>query len=168
MADNPTRSMTTQGSSTQIDLGSFAVTAPPKWQIASLILVGPPDSPKGPGGPAGMQGNFQQNLVVVSELIEKTETLQSYVQKQTSKLQQQGALHRPPGPMEKVNLGEGREAVLFEHVVLGPSGEKVRQMQLMTLRSGMLHALIASHLDGLPFEAQRESFRSMLKSAKLP
>ncbi len=151
-------------SATQIDLGSFAVTAPSQWQIASLILVGPADSAKGPG----VQGNFQQNLVVVSEAIDKTETLQSYVQKQTAKLQQQGALHRPPGPMEKVNLGDGREAVLFEHVVLGPSSEKVRQMQLMTLRSGMLHALIASHLDGLPFEAQRESFRTMLKSVKLP
>ena len=150
---------------TQIDLGSFALKAPPKWQIASLILVGPPDAP---GATPGVQGNFQQNLVVVSEMIEKGESLQSYVQKQTSKLQQQGALHRPPGPMEKLSMGEGREAVIFEHVVLGPSGEKVRQMQLMTLKGGMLHALIASHLDGLPFESQRESFRSMLQSAKLP
>lgn len=151
---------------TQIDLGSFTLKAPPKWQIASLILVGPPDQ-AGPSTP-GAQGTFQQNLVVVSEMVEKGETLQSYVQKQTSKLQQQGALHRPPGPMEKIALGEGRESVIFEHVVLGPSGEKVRQMQLMTLKAGMLHALIASHLDGLPFESHRDNFRGMLTSAKLP
>ena len=152
---------------THIDLGSFSIRAPAKWQIASLILVGPPDSAKAPASP-GAAGNFQMNLVVVSEAIDNTETLQGYIQKQTAKLQQQGALHMKPGPMEKVNLGEGREAVIFEHVVLGPSGEKVRQMQLMTLRGGMLHALIASHLDGLAFEMQSESFRTMLKSVKLP
>jgi hypothetical protein len=152
-------------SQTEIDLGSFALKAPPQWQIASLILVGPPDAP-GAGGP-GVQGNFQQNLVVVSERIEGNETLQAYVQKQTGKLQEQGALHRPPGPLEKVTLSGGREAVIFEHVVLGPSGEKVRQMQLISLKDGMLHAMIASHLDGLPFESRRDEFRGMLTSARL-
>lgn len=128
-------------------------------------MVGPPDAPssKAPGA----QGNFQQNLVVVSERVEGEETLSAYVQKQTGKLQEQGALHRPPGPLEKVTLPNGREAVIFEHVVLGPSGEKVRQMQLISLKDGMLHAMIASHLDGLPFESQRDSFRGMLKSARL-
>lgn len=150
---------------TNIDLGSFSLQAPPSWQIASLIVVGPPDAvAQGPG----QQGQFQQNLVVVSEMVEEGETLPSYVQKQTAKLQQQGALHRPPGPLEKVTLADGREGLMFEHVVLGPSGEKVRQMQLIALKDGLLHALICSHLDGLPFESQRDAFRTMLKSVKLP
>ena len=157
--------MTTQ---TTIDLGRFSLQAPPTWQIASLILVGPPDVATGPAKSPGVSGNFQQNLVVVSELVEEKETLPAYVQKQTAKLQEQGALHRPPGPLEKVTLGDGRDGLLFEHVVLGPSGERVRQMQLIALKNGVLHALIASHLDGLPFEAQREGFRSMLRSVRLP
>ena len=149
-----------------ISVGSFNITTPAGWQVASLILVGPPDMAH-PSSP-GQQGMFQQNVVVVTEPVEDNETVEAYVKKQTEKLKEQNALHRPPGPLEKVTLAGGRTGVLFEHVVLGPGGEKVRQMQLVSLSGGFAHALIASHMDGLPFESQRESFRGILTTVALP
>jgi hypothetical protein len=37
-------------------------------------------------------------------------------------------------------------------------------MQLVTLKDGCAYTLIASHLDGAPFEAARAEFRNMLLS----
>lgn len=148
--------------SASIAVGRFALDPPPGWQVASLILLGPPDA-----GAAGAAGPFQQNVVVVCEKLGEEETLEGYVARQTQKLKEQGAMSLPPGPMEKVPMGGERRAVMFEHVVLGPQGEKVRQMQLVTLKDKNLHALIASHLDGLPFEAARETFSALLRSIRL-
>jgi hypothetical protein len=134
------------------------------WQIASIILVGPPDA-AAEAAPAGQ--NFQQNVVVVSEPVPEEETAESYVQKQTAKLKEQKALFAAPGQLEKVSLGSNRAAVLFEHVVLGPNGERVRQMQVVSLHAGRMHALIASHLDGPRFAAHRSALRQMLVGVKL-
>ena len=149
-------------SNAPLSVGRFSLTPPGGWQVASLILLGPPDS-----GAPGSAGAFQQNLVVVCEKLDENETLDGYVARQTQKLKEQGAMFRPPGPMEKVPFPGGRQAVLFEHVVLGPQGEKVRQMQMVTLKEGTLHALIVSHLDGLPFEAARDDFSGLLRSVSL-
>ena len=146
-------------------VGPISLTPPADWQIASLILVGPADTPSQSPGAAATP--FQQNLVVISERVDAGETLDGYIGKQTGKLKDQGLMHRPPGPLEKVAMGGGREGALFEHVVLGPSGEKVRQMQLVSLKGNLLYALIASHLDGLAFEAARATFSGMLRSVKL-
>jgi hypothetical protein len=151
-------------SNPSIQLNHFSLSTPDDWNIASLIMVGPADEQEeAPGVPGG---KFQQNVVVVSEEVEEGETLMKYVQKQTSKLEQQNALHKKPQKMEQVDLGSGRESVLFEHVVKGPNGELVRQMQLLTLKERRLHALITSHLDGLPFETHKEKFRKMLLSVR--
>jgi hypothetical protein len=143
----------------------FALPAADDWQIASVIMVGPPD--EAAGTPPGTQ-NFQQNIVVVSEQVPAEETAEAYVQKQTAKLKEQKALFASPGQLEKINLADARPAVIFEHVVLGPNGERVRQMQVVSLHAGRMHALIASHLDGPRFAAHRASLRSILTAAKLP
>jgi hypothetical protein len=147
---------------TQLTVGGFSLPTPADWQIASIILVGPPDT-AAPGTPA-----FQQNIVVVSEPVAADETVESYVQKQTAKLKEQKALHASPGQLEKVSLPGGRAAAMFEHVVLGPNGEKVRQLQLVSIHEGRMHALIASHLDGPRFAAQRPALRQILTQARLP
>lgn len=147
-----------------LQVGSFALPTPQDWHIASVIVVGPPD-----GAPGGAQGQqFQQNIVVVSEPVEDDEQAEAYVQKQTAKLKEQKALFASPGQLEKITLASGHAAVLFEHVVLGPGGERVRQMQVVCVHKGRMHALIASHLDGPRFAAQRSSLRGILTGAKLP
>jgi len=40
----------------------------------------------------------------------------------------------------------------------------VRQMQLVSVKGGVAHTLIASHLDGNAFQAVRATFRNMLLS----
>lgn len=144
-----------------LTVGDFVLPLPSDWHIASLILVGPVDS--APGAP-----NFQQNVVVVSEPVEASETAETYVQKQTAKLKEQKALSQSPGALEKITTGNGRSAVMFEHVVLGPNGERVRQLQVVSIDKGRMHALIASHLDGPRFAAQRPALRQMLAAVKLP
>ncbi|RYF05578.1 MAG: DUF1795 domain-containing protein, partial [Deltaproteobacteria bacterium] len=138
---------------------------PMDWQIASIIMVGPPD--EAAGQVPGAQ-NFQQNIVVVSERIPEEETAETYVQKQTAKLKEQKALYAAPGQLEKISVAGSRPAVLFEHVVLGPNGERVRQMQVVSLHAGRMHALIASHLDGPRFAAHRNNLRKILTGVKLP
>jgi len=146
-----------------LQVGSFSLPTPQDWHIASVIVVGPPD-----GAGAGPQGQqFQQNIVVVSEPVEDDENAEAYVQKQTAKLKEQKALFASPGQLEKIALG-GHPAVLFEHVVLGPGGERVRQMQVVCVHKGRMHALIASHLDGPRFAAQRSNLRTILTGARLP
>lgn len=152
--------------STSLTVGQFNLPTPAGWHMASLILVGPPDMAN--QNVPGQASGFQQNLVVVSEPVEEDETTEAYVKKQTAKLKEQKALHLPPGPLEPVTLPGGRSGVLFEHVVLGPNREKVRQMQLISVSGGTVYALIASHMDGLPFEAQRDAFRGILVGATLP
>lgn len=148
-------------SAKDLAVGGFGLPLPDNWQIASIILVGPPETETG-------QQAFQQNIVVVSEAVEDDETTESYVQKQTAKLKEQKALFASPGQLEKVSLSQGRAGVLFEHVVLGPGGERVRQMQVVCLHEGRVHALIASHLDGPRFAAQRATLRQILTSVRLP
>ena len=147
----------------KLQAGAFALPTPKDWHIASVILVGPPDA--NGAGPQGQQ--FQQNVVVVSEPVEENESAEAYVQKQTQKLKEQKALFASPGQLEKIALG-GHPAVLFEHVVLGPGGERVRQLQVVCVHKGRMHALIASHLDGPRFAAHRPALRTMLTGAKLP
>jgi hypothetical protein len=149
----------------KVDATGFNLPAPEAWQIASVIMVGPPDEPAGPT--PGAQG-FQQNIVVVSERVADDESAESYVQKQTGKLKEQKALFASPGQLEKINVAPSRPAVLFEHVVLGPNGERVRQMQVVSLHAGRMHALIASHLDGPLFAAHRAALRKILTGVKLP
>lgn len=144
-------------------IGKFQLQTPADWQIASIILVGPPDE----AAPAAEEQNFQQNIVIVSEAVAADETADSYVKKQTAKLKEQKALFAAPGQLETVKLSQNREGVLFEHVVLGPNGERVRQMQLVSSHQGRMHALIASHLDGPRFAAQRAALRQILTSAHL-
>lgn len=148
-----------------IDLGMFSIKTPANWQLASLIMVGPPPDPADLKSP-GVTGAFQQNAVVVSEMVEDSETLESYAQKQAQRLKEQGVTHKPAGGLQKFTLSDGAAAVIAEHVVTGPNGEKVRQMQLITRHGKMIHTVIASHLDGMLFETCRDAFRSMLESAR--
>lgn len=147
-------------SNKDLTVGGFSLPLPGDWQIASIILVGPPESQEG-------QQEFQQNIVVVSEEVSGEETATSYVQKQTAKLKEQKALFASPGQLEAIKLPGGKDAVLFEHVVLGPGGERVRQMQVVCVAGQRMHALIASHLDGPRFAAHRAGLRSILTAAKL-
>lgn len=148
-------------SSKDLTVGGFSLPLPGDWQIASIILVGPTEAQQ------GAQPEFQQNIVVVSEEVGEDETAEGYVQKQTAKLKEQKALFASPGQLEKIKLPGGRDAVLFEHVVLGPGGERVRQMQVVSVHGARMHALIASHLDGPRFAAHRAGLKAILSAAKL-
>ena len=147
--------------SKELSVGGFSLPLPGDWQIASLILVGPSEAQE------GGQPEFQQNIVVVSEGVPNEETAEAYVKKQTDKLKEQKALFASPGQLEKIKLPGGKDAVLFEHVVLGPGGERVRQMQVVSVSNGRMHALIASHLDGPRFAAHRGGLRAILTAAKV-
>jgi hypothetical protein len=54
--------------------------------------------------------------------------------------------------------------LITEQIILGATGERVRQMQLVCIKEGVAHTVITSHLDGPPFENARKEFRAMLDS----
>ena len=107
---------------------------------------------------------FQQNVIATMEQVGKKETPESYVKRQIEGLRKAGVQRKETAPPETVTLKSGGQGLLTEQSVVGPGGERVRQMQLVSIKGGVAHTLIASHLDGAPFDVAKASFREMLTS----
>jgi hypothetical protein len=150
----------------RVTLGSFSLEASSDWTLSTVILAGPVDE----GGQGqGMLTTkavrpFQRNLVATMEEVEPSMTLEGYVKRQIDGLRQAGVTRQDAGKPEKVKLPNGLEGLVTEQIIVGGTGERVRQMQLVCFKQGIAHTIIASHLDGVPFEAARKSFRDMLLS----
>ena len=141
-----------------VGFGPFSFDVPDHWTLSSVILSGPVEAPD-QGAPP-----FQRNLITAMEAVSADETAESFVQKYVAALASADVTQQVPTP-EEVSLADGElRGLITEHVVTGPHGEKVRQMQLVFIKEGIAFTAIASHLDGPPFENAREEFRSMLLS----
>lgn len=150
----------------RVTFGSFSLEATSDWTLSTVILSGPiDDASSGAGMPTTkVVRPFQQNIVATIEQAEKDTTLESYVKRQVEGLRQAGVSRQEGRPPEKVKLASGFDGLLTEQIIVGAGGERVRQMQLVCIKGGVVHTVIASHLDGAPFEAARSHFRTMLLS----
>jgi hypothetical protein len=150
----------------RVTFGTFSLDAPTDWSLSTLILAGPVDATPPAQGlmSAKAPRPFQQNLVCTMEQVDAKETPETYVKKQLEGLRKAGVSRQDAAPPEKVKLKSGGEGLITEQVVVGPGGERVRQMQLVSVKAGVAHTLIASHLDGNAFQAVRATFRNMLLS----
>lgn len=165
---DPPRSETpeAEGQEGRVRLGSFSLAAVNGWTMTTVILAGPVDDvPPGAGMPTTKAVRaFQRNLVATMEQVEPTLTLEAYAKRQIDGLRQAGVQRTEIGKPERVKLPRGREGLIIEQIILGAGGERVRQLELICIKDGLAHTLIASHLDGVAFEGARKSFRSILLS----
>lgn len=149
-----------------VSVGRFSIEVPQDWTLSTVILAGPPDSPSPdplllwtkPPKP------FQRNLVVSAEQVGPAETPETYVSRQIEALRVAGIPRQEARQSEIVKLEGGHMGLLTEQFIVGNSGERVRQLQLVTIKDGCAYTLVATHLDGAPFEAVRDEFREMLLS----
>ncbi|MFO0727056.1 MAG: hypothetical protein U1E65_24965 [Myxococcota bacterium] len=150
----------------RVQFGTFSLDAPGDWSLSTVILAGPADQNPAGGGlmTAKTARSFQQNVVATAEQVDSKETPDSYVKKQIEGLRKAGVARQETAAPEKVKTQSGTEGLLTEQVVQGPGGERVRQLQLVSIKGGVAYTLIASHLDGVPFQASRATFREMLLS----
>jgi len=150
----------------RLNFGTFSVEAPGDWSLSTVIVSGPPVSdPTSKGMPTTKAVRpFQQNLILTVEQVAPGETAEAYVQKQIEGLRKANVPRKETAKPEKVALKGGHEGLLTESSVTGPAGERVRQLQLVVVRNGVAHTLIASNLDGLPYDQGRELFKKMLLS----
>jgi hypothetical protein len=150
----------------RVTLGSFSLEADPEWTLSTVILAGPVESS---GIGAGMPTTkavrpFQRNIVATMEQVDGSTTADAYVKRQIEGLKQAGVSRQEAGASEKVKLAGGIEGLITEQIIVGATGERVRQMQLVCIKAGVAHTVIASHLDGPTFESARAEFRKMLVS----
>lgn len=150
----------------RVSFGSFAIDAPEDWTLSTLILSGPvAKDPTSSGMPTTKAVRpFQPNLIATMEQVEPTETPESYVGKQLEGLRRAGVQRRETAPPEKLKLASGHEGLLTEQAVVGPQGERVRQLQLVAIKAGVAHTLICSHLDGPSYDRSKAAFKKMLVS----
>lgn len=150
----------------RIQLGSISIEVEDGWSVSTAILAGPLDDQKvGAGMPTTkVVRPFQRNIVVTTEQVEPSMTLEGYVKRQVEGLRAAGVTRQDAGKPEKVKLPNGAEGLLTEQIITGGQGERVRQLQLVTIKGDQAQTVIASHLDGASFEAARKSFRQMLLS----
>jgi hypothetical protein len=151
----------------RVQIGSFSVEAPRDWTLSTVILVGPHDEVTAdPGYLSGATPrSFQQNFIATMEQVGVVETPESYVRRQVEGLRKAGVERSQVGSLRMIQLAEGDlHGVLMEQVITGPTGEMVRQMQLVCIKQGVAYTLIASNLEGEPFERARDEFQRMLLS----
>jgi hypothetical protein len=108
---------------------------------------------------------FEQNLVMTVEPVQIGETAERYLARHEDQLLKANVQRTAVGRSESVTLESGRKALLAEYKLGGgPTGERLRQLQLVTIKDDVAYVLIATHLDGPVFEASREQMRSFLLS----
>jgi hypothetical protein len=107
---------------------------------------------------------FQRNIVATMEQVDASVTLESYLKRQIDGLRAAGVTRQEAGKPERVKLGSGHDALISEQIIIAEAGQRVHQMQLVCIKGGVAHTVIASHLDGIPFESARKEFRAMLTS----
>ena len=151
---------------TRVRLGSFSLEATNDWTLSTVILAGPVDDVSSAAAMPTTKAvrPFQRNVVATMEQVESNVSLESYVKRQIDGLRQAGVQRTEVAKPERVKVASGLDGLITEQIILGSTGERVRQMQLVCIKSGVAHTVIASHLDGGTFEAARSSFRSMLLS----
>ena len=98
------------------------------------------------------------------EQVSADETADSYVKKQLEGLRKAGVQRKETAKPETIKLGNGASGLLTEQSVVGPGGERVRQLQMVSIKDGVAHTLIASHLDGGPFDKAKAEFKKILIS----
>jgi hypothetical protein len=149
----------------RVTFGTFSLEAGPGWSLSSVILAGPVDeTPKQGLLSTKAVRPFQRNLITTLELVPDTETPESYVARQIKGLKEAGVQRQEGAKPEKVKLPGGLEGLLTEQIIVSHEGERVRQMQMVVIIDHVAHTVIASHLDGVPFENARAEFRAMLTS----
>ncbi len=149
----------------RVQLGLFSIDAPEDWRLSTVILAGPVDEQTGPRMPTTKAlPAFQRNLVATMEEVDAKTTLESYVKRQIDGLKAAGVTRQDAGKPERVKLAAGADGLITEQIILGSGGERVRQMQLVSIKNGVAHTVIASHLDGAAFESARAELRKMLLS----
>lgn len=139
-----------------MNFGSFRMEAPPDWTLSSIALVGP----LGDSAPNA----FQRNLFVNMERVGPGDTPETHLEHQIAALAAAGIERAEVSPPESLSLADGRPAVLYEQILMGQGGERVRQMQLIFVKDGIAHTAIASELDGSSFDSVRDELRTMLLS----
>lgn len=149
-----------------VQLGPFSLEAPEEWTLSTVILAGPVEEPS-----AGLKmpttkavAPFQRNLVATMEQVSGPMTLESYVKRQVDGLKAAGVPRQDAARPERVKLKNGLDGLITEQIITGNTGERVRQMQLVCIKDGVAHTVIASHLDGASFDSARAEFRKMLLS----
>ena len=149
-----------------VTFGTFSLAPPQDWTLSTVILAGPPDEGQIAGGVLTTKRvrPFQRNLIVTMERVAAGETPESYRKRQTNGLIDAGVSWQKVGKPEDLKLQGRLPGLLAEQIMPGPGGERVRQMQLICIKDGLAYTIIASHLDGAPFESAREEFRGMLLS----
>jgi len=150
----------------RVSIGTFSLETSPGWTLSTVILAGPVDDT--PPEPSLLQGptsrRFQRNLVATMEEVAEDETPENYVRRQVDGLGKARVERRQVGDPRKVELAGGLQGLITEQLIVGDSGERVHQMQLVCIRQHVAHTLITSHLEGVPFDAAREEFEQMLLS----
>lgn len=150
----------------RVTLGPFSLEVPSTWTLSSIILSGPvEDDPLTRGMlTTKVVRPFQRNLIATLERVGPEETVESYLHRQIEGLRQAGVSRIEVKEPERITLAGGQTGIISEQVIVGMGGERVRQMQLMSIKENIAYTVIASHLDGAPFEAVRDEFREMLLS----
>lgn len=153
----------------QVRIGPFSLSSPPGWSLITAILAGPIDKDQKLEDmhTAKVVQPFQRNLVATMELVVASETPESYRKRQTKGLNEARVFWQVVGKPEQLTLQGDIPNVLTEQIVLGPSGERVRQLQLICIKDKVAYTIIATHQDGPPFEEAREEFRAILSSFSL-
>jgi hypothetical protein len=152
----------------RVNLGPFSLEFPDGWTLSTLILAGPPDEvAQGQPSPQAIKP-FQRNLVVTIEQLTERVSPENYIRRQLDGLRQAGVFRETTRGPEKVSLAGGTSGTIMEQVVASPSGEMVRQMQLVVMadqdQGSLAYVLITSHLEGEPFEKVRDEFTKILTS----
>jgi hypothetical protein len=150
----------------RVNFGSFSLEAPGDWTLSTVILSGPPEANAASAGMLTTKAvqSFQQNVIATMEQVDAKETPESYVKRQLDGLRRANVQRKEMAPPKRLKLKSGAEGLVTEQAVVGPGGERVRQVQLVTIKNGIAHTLIASNLDGAPFEKSRAVFEQMLNS----
>jgi hypothetical protein len=150
----------------RINIGSFSIDTPSEWSLTTLILSGPVVEDKMSKGMLTTKQSrpFQQNIIATMEPVSSGETAQSYVMRQLDGLRNAGVQRNETAKPETLKLENGQDGYLTEQSVVGPSGERVRQLQLVSIKDGVAHTIIASNLDGDAYAKSKAEFRKMLIS----
>jgi hypothetical protein len=149
----------------KLDLGMLRLEAVPGYRLHALVLVGPPTEVGATHDVAKPNASFSPNLVITrSEAQVEPGSLRRFVDEQRERLAVlPGFRHMDT---ELVRLADGRQGVLEHHCLQNSAGLQVEQLQLYAPSGGYAWVLTATHVAGAAFEATREQFEAMLRSAR--
>jgi hypothetical protein len=151
---------------TRTTIGPFSLDAPKGWGLKTVVFSGAVEANPTEGMLVAKQPVlFEQNLVITVERVRLGETAKAYLARQQEKLKKQNVQRTEVVPVAEVALKNGGKGVLGEYTLAGgPSGERLRQLQLVTIKKDLACTLIATHLDGPVFEDARDEMRAFMLS----